>query len=70
MPTYKYQCLHCKSQFELRQSFQDKPIADCPACQGVARRLFCPVPIVFKGPGFYITDSRGSAGTSSGDSES
>lgn len=70
MPTYQYQCLNCKSQFELRQSFQDKPIADCPACRGVARRLFCAVPIVFKGPGFYVTDSRGSGGKSSGDNES
>ncbi|MBE0431274.1 MAG: zinc ribbon domain-containing protein [Dehalococcoidia bacterium] len=70
MPTYQYQCLNCKSQFELRQSFDDKPIADCPACHGVARRLFCPVPIVFKGPGFYCTDSKGDGGKKSGDNES
>jgi putative FmdB family regulatory protein len=70
MPTYQYQCLNCKSQFEVKQSFNDKPIADCPACHGVGRRLFCPVPIVFKGPGFYITDSRGGGGKSTGDSDS
>ncbi|MFO7996626.1 MAG: FmdB family zinc ribbon protein [Dehalococcoidia bacterium] len=58
MPTYQYQCPNCKLQFELKQSFHDKPIADCPACCGIARRLFSPVPILFKGPGFYVTDSR------------
>ena len=59
MPTYEYQCANCKLRFELRQSFNDKATAICPECHGVARRLFSPVPILFKGPGFYITDSRG-----------
>ncbi len=59
MPTYQYRCLSCERQFDLRQSFNDQPVADCPECKGVARRVFCPVPIVFKGPGFYVTDSRG-----------
>ena len=59
MPTYQYQCLNCKHQFELRQTFSDKPRAVCPACHGVSHRLFSPVPILFKGPGFYVTDSRG-----------
>jgi len=58
MPIYQYRCLDCKLQFELRQSFQDKPIADCPTCHGIARRIFSPVPIIFNGPGFYVTDSR------------
>jgi len=58
MPTYQYQCLNCKLQFELKQSFKDGPIATCPACHSSARRLFLPVPILFKGPGFYVTDSR------------
>jgi len=58
MPVYQYQCTNCKVRFELRQSFQDKPVAACPACHSDARRLFIPVPILFKGPGFYITDSR------------
>ena len=58
MPIYQYRCLDCNQQFELKQSFYDKPIADCPACHGIARRIFCPVPIIFNGPGFYITDSR------------
>ena len=58
MPIYQYRCLNCKLQFELKQSFQDKPIADCPTCNGIARRIFSPVPIIFNGPGFYVTDSR------------
>jgi len=59
MPIYQYRCLNCELRFELKQSFHDKPIADCPICHGIARRLFSPVPILFKGPGFYVTDSRG-----------
>ncbi len=58
MPTYQYRCLSCSQQFDLRQSFDDKPVADCPSCHGIARRVFCPVPIIFNGPGFYVTDSR------------
>jgi putative FmdB family regulatory protein len=62
MPTYQYRCLNCNLQFELKQSFNDKPIADCPSCHGIARRLFSPVPIIFNGPGFYVTDSRNERG--------
>ena len=58
MPTYQYRCLNCNLQFEVKQSFNDKPVADCPSCRGIARRLFCAVPIIFNGPGFYVTDSR------------
>jgi putative FmdB family regulatory protein len=58
MPTYQYRCLNCSQQFDLKQSFNDKPVADCPSCHGIARRVFCPVPIIFNGPGFYVTDSR------------
>jgi putative FmdB family regulatory protein len=58
MPTYQYQCAKCNRCFELKQGFNDKPIAICPVCRGVAHRLFSPVPILFKGPGFYVTDSR------------
>lgn len=58
MPIYQYRCLNCNLQFELKQSFNDKPIADCPTCHGIARRIFSPVPILFKGPGFYVTDCR------------
>jgi len=62
MPIYQYRCLNCNLLFELKQSFHDKPIADCPTCRGIARRLFSPVPILFKGPGFYVTDSREESG--------
>jgi putative FmdB family regulatory protein len=62
MPIYQYHCLSCNRQFEVRQSFNDKPVADCPDCHGVARRIFCPVPIIFNGPGFYVTDSRNDKG--------
>ena len=58
MPTYQYRCLNCAECFELKQSFSDKPVATCPLCHEVARRIFSPVPILFKGPGFYITDCR------------
>jgi len=58
MPTYEYECTNCKLKFELKQSFNDKTTAICPVCHGVAHRLFFSVPILFKGPGFYITDSR------------
>jgi len=58
MPIYQYQCMSCRLCFELKQSFDDKPTVACPACHGVAHRLFSPVPILFKGPGFYTTDSR------------
>ena len=58
MPIYQYRCLNCNLLFELKQSFNDKPIADCPSCHGIARRLFSAVPIIFNGPGFYVTDSR------------
>jgi putative FmdB family regulatory protein len=58
MPIYQYQCTSCKLRFELKQSFNDKPTVTCPACHGVAQRLFSPVPILFKGAGFYVTDSR------------
>jgi putative FmdB family regulatory protein len=58
MPIYQYECLNCRLQFEVKQSFHDRPIADCPACCGIARRRFSAVPILFKGPGFYVTDSR------------
>ena len=58
MPIYQYQCAKCKTQFDLRQSFSDKAVTICPSCKGVAHRCILPVPVLFKGPGFYITDSR------------
>src|SRR5438552_9484171 len=68
MPTYVYACDSCGSQFERFQSFKDEPLQTCPACAGAVRRVFQPVGIVFKGSGWYVTDSRKSnSATVSGD---
>jgi putative FmdB family regulatory protein len=56
MPIYEYKCTECNECFEVKQSFSDKNTAVCQACGGEAKRVFVPVPIVFKGSGFYITD--------------
>ena len=58
MPTYVYACDSCGAQFEQFQSFKDEPVRTCPSCAGAVRRVFQPVGIVFKGSGWYITDSR------------
>jgi len=62
MPIYEYECGHCRHRFEVRQGFHDKPQAECPQCQGRGRRIFQPSPIIFKGSGFYVTDSRKNTG--------
>jgi putative FmdB family regulatory protein len=56
MPIYEYKCDNCSSQFEKKQAFNDEPRLICQKCGGEARRVFSPVPIFFKGPGFYVTD--------------
>ncbi len=61
MPIYEYECESCKHCFEKRQGFHDEPAAQCPQCQGQARRVIRSVPIIFKGSGFYVTDHRGSS---------
>jgi putative FmdB family regulatory protein len=58
MPIYQYVCSKCNSNFELRQGFNDENVAPCPKCKSEAKRRFMPVPIIFKGSGFYVTDSR------------
>ena len=58
MPIYQYVCPKCNTNFELRQSFNDDTVTICPKCKCESRRLFVPVPIIFKGQGFYVTDSR------------
>jgi putative FmdB family regulatory protein len=63
MPVYEYECGHCRHRFEVKQGFHDKPQAECPQCHGKARRVFQPTPIIFKGSGFYVNDSRKSTGT-------
>jgi putative FmdB family regulatory protein len=62
MPTYVYACDTCGKQFEKFQSFKDEPLTACPCGQeGKVRRVIQPAGIVFKGSGWYITDSRGSS---------
>lgn len=58
MPIYEYECQRCRSQFEQRCGFHDDLSISCPKCQGEARQLFTPVPVIFKGSGFYTTDHR------------
>ena len=61
MPTYQYTCTECGEPLETVQKFSDEPLTLCPACGGRLRKVFSPVGIVFKGSGFYRTDSRKSA---------
>ncbi|MEI7943286.1 MAG: FmdB family transcriptional regulator [Actinobacteria bacterium] len=66
MPTYPYACTSCEHSFEIVQSFSEDALTVCPECGGALRKLYSSVGIVFKGSGFYRTDSRGdSKGTSS-----
>ncbi len=58
MPLYVYKCNNCEHQFEVRQRFSDDPLTVCPQCEGQIRRVINPVGVVFKGSGFYVTDSR------------
>src|SRR4051794_26494439 len=60
MPTYQYACTSCGEQLEAVQKFSDDPLAECPACGGRLRKVFSAVGVVFKGSGFYKTDSRSS----------
>jgi putative FmdB family regulatory protein len=66
VPTYAYVCTACDHRFEIQQAFTDSSLTECPRCSGQLRKLFNAVGIVFKGSGFYRTDSRssGSAKTS------
>ncbi|MFC9363367.1 FmdB family zinc ribbon protein [Rhodococcus sp. NPDC057014] len=65
MPTYSYACTECDNRFDIVQSFSDNSLTVCPACSGKLRKLFNSVGIVFKGSGFYRTDSRGTSGAAS-----
>lgn len=58
MPTYAYACTDCDHRFEVVQSFTDDSLTECPQCDGRLRKLFNAVGVVFKGGGFYRTDSR------------
>ena len=61
MPTYQYTCTDCGEPVEAVQKFTDDPLTVCAACGGRLRKVFSPVGIVFKGSGFYRTDSRNSS---------
>jgi putative FmdB family regulatory protein len=64
MPLYSYRCNDCGHEFDVRQRMADKPLEECPVCQGSLRRLVGSVGVVFKGKGFYVTDHRTSNGGS------
>ncbi|MBM7367349.1 FmdB family zinc ribbon protein [Gordonia hydrophobica] len=77
MPTYSYACTVCDNKFDIQQAFSDDSLTVCPECGGRLRKLFNSVGIVFKGSGFYRTDSRSggssvapAASSSNGDSGS
>jgi putative FmdB family regulatory protein len=73
VPTYQYACTECDEQLEVRQSFTDDALTVCPECEGRLRKVFNAVGVVFKGSGFYRTDSRAEKtaanGQKSGDRE-
>ncbi|MCU7823214.1 FmdB family zinc ribbon protein [Kitasatospora sp. DSM 101779] len=64
MPTYQYQCTECGNGLEAVQKFTDEALTTCPDCQGKLRKVFSAVGVVFKGSGFYRTDSRSSSSSS------
>ncbi len=75
MPIYEYQCTKCSNQYEKREGFDAPAQQKCPSCRGKAQRVIHAPPIVFKGSGFYKTDSRGappseSESSGSGDTKS
>jgi putative FmdB family regulatory protein len=58
MPTYEYACTRCGNRFEIFRRIEDEPLSVCEACGGPLRKVFHPAGIVFKGSGFYATESR------------
>lgn len=79
MPTYQYQCTECGEALEVQQTFTEDALTVCPNCNGMLRKVFSAVGVVFKGSGFYRNDSRSTttsstpastpAGTSTPDSK-
>jgi putative FmdB family regulatory protein len=70
VPTYQYACTECGHAFEQFQGFSDDALSECPECHGRLRKLFNAVGVVFKGSGFYRTDSRSGSSSTDGDSGS
>jgi len=68
MPTYEYACTECGQHVEVVQSMSAAPLTTCAVCGGRLRKVFSPIGIVFKGSGFYRTDSRAKTGASKGSS--
>ncbi len=69
MPTYQYACTQCGERLEAVQSFSDPALTECPECNGRLRKVFSAVGVVFKGSGFYKTDSRAPAKTGAAKSD-
>jgi putative FmdB family regulatory protein len=71
MPLYAYACTHCGANFERQQKFDDKPVKRCPECgKNTVRRVIQPAGIIFKGSGWYKTDSQSSSSSTSSASSS
>jgi putative FmdB family regulatory protein len=67
VPNYEYKCTQCENQYETREGFDAPARQPCPKCGGLAKRVLFAPPIVFKGSGFYVTDSRKGSSTTVGD---
>lgn len=63
MPTYHYRCDACGHAFDAFQKFSEDPLRICPECEGAIRRVIQPTPVVFKGSGWYINDSKSKGST-------
>lgn len=71
MPLYDYQCKACQTVTEVRHGFREQFDGACPSCGAdKLARVFNPAPILFKGSGFYVTDSRSSSNPASGEKKS
>lgn len=65
MPLYAYTCTACGHNFDIHQSFADDALTVCPECDGLLRKVFSPVGVVFKGSGFYRTDNKAASKSTS-----
>lgn len=64
MPVYTYHCDNCEAEFEKYQSFSEESLTTCPQCkQETLRKVYSPALVVFKGSGFYVTDTKSSSST-------
>lgn len=68
MPTYEYACRECGQHLEVVQSFTDDPLETCQRCGGPLRKVFSAAGIIFKGSGYYVTDTRAARSTASASS--